>query len=273
MRYVILRDDDTNALTPVECLERLYRPFLERGLPVNLAVIPKVRTDVRGGDGRPEGYLPTDTPLRGDALPIGSNGKLVRYLLQNPGFHIVQHGYHHTFNEFEGRDPADILYRLKEGARLLKEAGFAKPQTFVAPYDKFSRVSLGEAARVFRVVSTGWFELRRVPFWWWPWYAFKRLLKKPHWRVGGTALLSHPGCLLSSRCPPHTILESVAQTIASRRLTVLVTHWWEYFRAGAADERFIEVLHGTARYLAGDPNIAVVSFDDVAGGKVTINGR
>src|SRR5947207_14714145 len=42
MRYVILRDDDTNALTPVENLERLYRPFLDRGLPVNLSVIPDV---------------------------------------------------------------------------------------------------------------------------------------------------------------------------------------------------------------------------------------
>ena len=42
MRYVILRDDDTNALTPVACLERLYRPFLDRGLPVSLAAIPEV---------------------------------------------------------------------------------------------------------------------------------------------------------------------------------------------------------------------------------------
>jgi len=28
MHCVILRDDDTNALTPVEYLEQLYRPFL-----------------------------------------------------------------------------------------------------------------------------------------------------------------------------------------------------------------------------------------------------
>src|SRR5881394_914723 len=57
MRYVILRDDDTSALTPVECLERLYRPFLDRGLPVNLATIPKVRTDTIGTNGLSEGYL------------------------------------------------------------------------------------------------------------------------------------------------------------------------------------------------------------------------
>src|SRR5215831_20430120 len=57
MRYVIIRDDDTNALTPVDCLERLYRPFLDRGLPVNLAVIPDVATDAATPDGKREGFL------------------------------------------------------------------------------------------------------------------------------------------------------------------------------------------------------------------------
>ena len=32
MKYVIIRDDDTCALTPIECLETLYRPFLDRSL-------------------------------------------------------------------------------------------------------------------------------------------------------------------------------------------------------------------------------------------------
>src|SRR3954470_10497701 len=57
MKYVIIRDDDTNALTPIECLERLYRPFLERNLPVGLATIPDVRSDVRLPNGEPEGFL------------------------------------------------------------------------------------------------------------------------------------------------------------------------------------------------------------------------
>ena len=41
MHYVIIRDDDTFAFTPPACLERIYRPFLGRGLPVNLAMIPE----------------------------------------------------------------------------------------------------------------------------------------------------------------------------------------------------------------------------------------
>jgi hypothetical protein len=71
MRYVILRDDDTNALTQVECLERLYRPFLDRGLPVNLAVIPHVRTDVTMPGGRLQGFLVAKSGNGPPAVTIG----------------------------------------------------------------------------------------------------------------------------------------------------------------------------------------------------------
>jgi len=94
MRYVILRDDDTNALTPAEYLEQLYRPFLDRGLPVNLAAIPKVRTDAVMANGSREGFLVTKNEHAPLMVPIGNNEKLVRYLRANPGFRIVQHGYH-----------------------------------------------------------------------------------------------------------------------------------------------------------------------------------
>ena len=99
MHYVIIRDDDTNPLTPPEYLERLYRPFLDRGMPVNLATIPHVRTDVKLANGEPEGFLLGATDAT--ALPIASNARLVEYLRANDGFRIVQHGYHHDMFEFE----------------------------------------------------------------------------------------------------------------------------------------------------------------------------
>src|SRR5207237_1186408 len=104
MRYVILRDDDTNALTPIECLETLYRPFLERGLPVNLSVIPEVRTHLTMADGRPEGFLMGRLGEKSQTKPIGQNPKLVRYLQKNPGYHIAQHGCHHDPCEFASHD-------------------------------------------------------------------------------------------------------------------------------------------------------------------------
>src|SRR5262245_23704120 len=136
MRYVILRDDDTNALTPVECLEKLYRPFLERGLPVNLATIPCVSTTAVREDAVPEGFLVYKNGEMGPHMPLGENRDLIAYLQQNPGYHIVQHGLHHDFLEFDRRCAPELQRRLEEGSRYLVEAGFPRPDTFVAPYDK-----------------------------------------------------------------------------------------------------------------------------------------
>ncbi|MCL4176676.1 MAG: DUF2334 domain-containing protein [Verrucomicrobia bacterium] len=266
MHRVILRDDDTNALTPVECLEQLYRPFLHRGLPVNLAVIPNVRTDTHGANGALEKFLfakRADTPLE---LPIASNTGLVRYLRENPQFRVVQHGYDHSLFEFGSDQRDDLANRLDQGTALLAAAGCRAPRTFVAPYDRFSRVSVSEVAKRFRVISAGWFELRRLPFAWWPQYAMKKMLKRPHWQVGRTTLLTHPGCLLSFQRPYPTMLKTVKKQVESQELTVLVTHWWEYFREGKPDTAMLAILHATAEWLASSSHVRVISFDDLARG-------
>jgi Uncharacterized protein conserved in bacteria (DUF2334) len=260
MRRVILRDDDTNALTPVEALERLYRPFLDRGLPVNLATIPNVRLDARTADGRPEGFLVAANGEPGPTAALRHDQNLARYLRANRGFHIVQHGFDHSLYEFERRDRIEIARRLDEGARLLVDAGFPKPQTFVAPYDRLSRTSLKLAATRFPVISTGWFEWRRLPWAWRPAYLRKKASRSPHWRVGNTVLLSHPGCLLSCFKPCDGMLENVRRAVEGRRLTVLVTHWWEYFRDNRPDEPFIAILHQVADLLAKTPNLKVITF-------------
>jgi hypothetical protein len=275
MRYVILRDDDTNALTPVEYLERLYRPFLDRGMPVNLAVIPNVRTDITYGRNILEGFLLTRNGTTEQMLPIGANRPLGEYLLSNPGFHLAQHGYNHEFVrgdcEFEQSHRPDLARRLDEGRALLIKAGFPPPETFVAPYDRFTRTSLDEVATRFRVISTAWFELRRLPVSWWPRYLWNKAARRSHWRTGKSILLSHPRCYLSFRRPYSTMLEEIKQSIASRRLTVLVTHWWEFYRDNQPDQAFISILHQLADYLANNPELRVVTFDDVAQGRVPLN--
>jgi hypothetical protein len=271
MRYVIIRDDDTNALTPAECLERLYRPFLDRGLPVNLATIPAVATDARKADGQPEGFLLKKDGCTESTVPIGANHQLTRYILDNPGYRVVQHGCHHDFLEFDRRDTGEITQRLDTGTRLLMEAGFERPQTFVAPYDKLSRESLREVRKRFRVLSTGWFELRRLPYGWWPKYALKKLRQSSHWSVDRTLLLTHPGCLLSCHRNYCTMLGGILHHVNNRPLTVLVTHWWEYFRNGGPDEPFIDFLHETATYLATHPQVKVVSFSDLVTQNIPLN--
>jgi hypothetical protein len=277
MRYVILRDDDTNALTPVECLEKLYRPFLDRGLPVNLAVIPEVATNAQTPDGKPECFLfakngthAVRVPMA-ERVPIHDRPALVGYLQSNPGFRVIQHGCHHDCFEFDRASRADISARLERGLKLLAEAGFPRPVTFVAPHDKFSRASYREVAKRFRVISSGWFELRRLPMTWWPKYFMKKARNAPHWSMGRTVLLSHPGCLLSAQRDFESLPDEIDRAIHSRRLTVLVTHWWEYFPEGKPNERFISVLHKTADYLASDSDIKVISFADLTEGGLELN--
>lgn len=276
MKYIIIRDDDTCALTPIECLETLYRPFLERNLPVNLATIPNVRSDVfypKGPlAGQPEGFLVAAKGVKPGLYPIGSNDKLVEYLKSNRNYRIVHHAYHHEFvngnPEFDIHDARDIARRLDAGARLLVEAGLGRPTTFVAPYDLITRESYRQLAKRFRLVSTGWFELKRTPISWWPEFFLKKIQRRQHWQVNGLKLLSHPGCFLSYHRDPATVLPSIKEAIATRKLTVLVTHWWEFFRDGEADRRLIRALHDLADYLADNSEMKVVSFDDVARGRV-----
>ncbi|MFN7137787.1 MAG: DUF2334 domain-containing protein [Limisphaerales bacterium] len=275
MKYVILRDDDTNALTPIECLERLYRPFLDRGLPVNLATIPNVNTKATKSDGNPELFLIGKNGPSSKYLPIGCNQKLVDYLKSNKDYKIVQHGCAHEFingkTEFSIVDRTEISRRLDEGMQFLQQAGFGKPTTFVAPYDQLSKTSLEEVSRRFPVLSTGWYELRKLPASWLPSYAIKKVFKTPHWRANGTILLTHPGCHLSYQRPTGSILDRIKKSIDGQRLTVLVTHWWEYFRERSADEPFISVLHETAAYLASRKDVQVIAFDDLTTNKIPLN--
>jgi hypothetical protein len=271
MRYVIIRDDDTNALTPVACLERLYRPFLERGLPVNLATIPEVALGTTLPDGKPEGFLAYRNGTTSPTVSIGASTKLVSYLRENQGYEIVQHGLHHGYLELERVSGGAVGDRLEQGTKALMDAGFPQPKTFVAPYDKFSRSALQETARRFRVISTGWYERRRLPYTWWPRYTWKKIRSEPHWRIGQTLLLSHPGCLLSCFRPYEKMLGTIRQEINQRQLTVLVTHWWEYFRVQKADEAFIGVLHETAKYLASERNLKVIRFSELVDGTAPLN--
>jgi hypothetical protein len=270
MHYVILRDDDTCAYTPAACLERLYRPFLERGMPVNLAAIPEVRTDVRTADGRLEGFLTAGSGPDAPIAPIGLADELVDYIKSEPGYHVAQHGCHHDILEFGGSNRGNLARLMDRGAGALREAGFARPSAFVAPYDRLSRAAFVEAAARFDVVSTGWFEARRVPPRWFAAYLLKKLARERHWRAAGTCMLSHPGCLLSFHRPRDAMMASVRGAVEGATLTVLVLHWWEFFRDGTPDEKLIGVLHDVAGWLASRPDIRVVSFGDVARGTVPL---
>ena len=178
----------------------------------------KSPTDARTPAGALEEFLFWRNGATAPSLPIESNAPLVSYLRKNPGYHIVQHGCHHNPKEFNALGQKEAARRAERGTRALMQAGFPKPETFVAPHDKFSRASMEEIARRFRVISTGWFELGRVPLSWWPNYAMRKLRRAPHWKHGSTMLLSHPGCILSRNRPRQSIVNSIIDQLRAQRL-------------------------------------------------------
>ena len=98
----------------------------------------------------------------------------------------------------------------------------------------------------------------------------RKLAKAHHWRAGNTIVLSHPGCHLSYHHPPEDILKKIEASVNDRRLTVLVTHWWEYFPNNQPNDRFIQALHETSEYLARRKDVKVVSFEEVAQGQTPL---
>jgi len=271
MHYVIIRDDDTFAFTPPACLERIYRPFLDMGMPVCLATIPEARTNVRTPDGLLEGYLTSGGGRDVGLAPIGLGRGLVDYIQAEACYDVVQHGCHHDIFEFGGSDRQELARRLDRGARALHDAGFQKPHAFVAPYDRMSRAAFVEVSARFAVISTGWFEAGRVPARWWVAYALRKLGRKRHWSAGGCHLLSHPGCLLSYHRDRAGMMDSVRAAVEGSKLTVLVSHWWEFFRGGIPDVELIAKIHEVADWISSRPDIQVVTFSDVAGGRVHLN--
>jgi hypothetical protein len=262
---VIIRDDDTCGLTPVSCLETLYRPFLDRELPVTLATIPNVATDTKMPDGQLEGFIRNGRVLEESpkAVALGDHPELVEYLKSNPGFQIAHHGMTHEYFEFASTDVDELEVRLMGGMACFDQAGFPQPKAFVAPYDQYSVEALRVLANHFDVFSTGWFDRRNLPLSWLPGYVLKKLTRRRHWDAGGMKLLTHPGCLLSYQKDLGTMFETVQRAVRGGELTVLVTHWWEYFDGGEVNKPFIAELHKVARWLAEDPDVEVVSFEDL----------
>jgi hypothetical protein len=84
-------------------------------------------------------------------------------------------------------------------------------------------------------------------------------------------LLSHPGCLLSYQRSHSEMLEAILHHLSTQHLTVLVTHWWEYFRGGQPDEPFIDFLHQTGEYLANNPELKVIAFSDLVENRISLN--
>jgi hypothetical protein len=270
MKYVIIRDDDINALTPVKYIEKLYRPFIDRNLTVTFALIPDVNLAARLPDGKPENFLPGNMTESNSYVPIAQHGELIDYLSSHPCLQLAQHGCHHDQHEFLIDDKDEIIRRLNLGLKCFEEAGLVRPKAFVAPQDKLSATAIQEISKRYTIISTGWFQRSRLPLIWWPRYMLSKWRHEDHWRKGNCFLLSHPTSSLTRLYRPEFVLEMIKKRISEHELTILNTHWWEFFPNWQPDQPFIDVLHSLADFFYQNKEVRLIGFDQLLDGSVQI---
>ncbi len=151
MRTIILRDDDTSTFTTPQRLQALYGRVWAAGLPVCLAVVPKVYGDTRvyWTDGNPQDpAIPPAHRGTESCYSILDNPQLCAFLNNLAAAGLVEiclHGFTHTFFEFITHDRAVIRQKLDGGMAILERAfPAAKITTFIAPYDRLSPAALTE---------------------------------------------------------------------------------------------------------------------------------
>ena len=241
MKYILIRDDDVNFFTRPAMLEQVYGFIFENDIPINFSVIPAVNSAAKTeschfGAGSPEPFLPRNIAGEDRQFPITGNHDLLRFLNAINRKEFLLHGFEHAGKggkyEFESEDKKVIETKLTEGINLFEKAFGEIPETFVAPQDKYSRTAFAQIRNRFKTLSLGWVDSSRIPIAFYYRYLQMKLMHRNYIRDGSFLITEHPGCMFSKFMDINEMSKKLDEYIAAHRMTVIVTHHWEFFENG-----------------------------------------
>jgi hypothetical protein len=126
---IVIRDDDVSYFTKPQCLEHIYRPLLELGLPINLAVIPMIHA---------QSNEPVEPIKYNKKYPmlVGENKDLVEFVKQH-NFEVLQHGLMHEkfqrhsmfIPEFCINSTVELQRRAELGIKILSKTFGKRPSS------------------------------------------------------------------------------------------------------------------------------------------------
>jgi peptidoglycan/xylan/chitin deacetylase (PgdA/CDA1 family) len=245
-KYALIRDDDISFFASPHLLEQLYEEIFEAGIPVNFSVIPRVKVNFsigkniysqRGFEYEP--FIPSDYRGTKRSFFIHENPELVEFIQNSKEFiEVVQHGFHHTPNEFASINRNEIKFKIYQGKRILKKTFGHEPKFFCAPNDKYSPVSLMELQKHFCGVTYGVFSLRnmlslwhgtRLPLNLIPPY-LNALVKNDIFLTKNAFLvLGQKDFLINPFVDPVQMKQYFKQAFEDNRLINITQHYWEYY--------------------------------------------
>jgi peptidoglycan/xylan/chitin deacetylase (PgdA/CDA1 family) len=234
MTIFLIRDDDPNATTDPERLERTYAPLLDAGLKIAFSVIPRVALDTKDPAGERERFIDRAWRDAPDEVMLTHGAPLSAWLRAHAGeVDVMMHGLSHrrvrggTELGALTREEADA--RFVQGRDILRTALGHAPAGIVAPWDAYSRGSLLAATDHFSLVSTSYVDRVRLPPEAWPAHVMERITRRETLRVNGSWVVRHRGGRFDGRTNPGVVPGVLAELAKDAEVAVIVLHHWMFW--------------------------------------------
>jgi uncharacterized protein DUF2334 len=264
-----IRDDDINYFTRPRDLEEIYRPLFESGLPLNLAVIPRVDSREQ------EPYVDESERGQANLHDVGENSDLVDFIRRMDDIEVAQHGLSHTGHgpggafvpEFSIHNRGELQRKAAEGKKILDHNFGEAPRFFVPPWDRMSREAYDVIRKHFPGCSTSSsgrssksalgpkanLVPKSVPADFLVPFIRGRLSGRGYYFVGSFLLLEHDMNYFGGEAFSHSP-HSPGKTV----VTIVNHYWWLN-----ANRPRLDSWHRFLQTILSDKNVRVASFSQV----------
>lgn len=275
--YILIRDDDISSFTPVEWLARVHEPLLRNNLPVNFAVIPNVRSDIKGESLeriylKQEGlefepFIPPKERGKKVGREIGENSELCQFLKNLKKSEMLQHGFTHAWRdgktEFALSDKNLLNAWIIEGSKIIKDSLGINPKFFVPPCDNISREAVEVVNNSFMGISLKEARRNLFPFFQQLFVRRSSISERCLWNKE-LLLVGHPGYAISRFNSAAYIKNKIDELVKNETVIVLVVHHWEFFFDwGREDSNFLSVWHEVLNQLINSKNLEFITFSEL----------
>jgi len=283
---VVIRDDDVSYFTKPQCLEHIYRPLLELGLPINLAVIPIMHAQsydalqIQGCSALNDPVKPIKYDKKYLML-VGENVDLVDFVKQH-NFEVLQHGLMHEkfqrssmfIPEFCINNAVELQRRAELGIKILSKTFGKSPRFFVPPWDVLSKQGYDVISKLFDgvILATMSFDGRnsinkflnfvphRLPFNFVPSFYICRMKRKNYCIFREKFLvLEHRGLSLWTNFNEETLFDMFKDFSLKWRTIVIVNHHWLL----ASNPTLLDMWYKLVNYILSDDRFNIVSISDL----------